>query len=427
MVFVLDKKKRPLMPCSEKRARLLLQRGRAVVHRLRPFTIRLKDRLLEESVVQPVLLKIDPGSKTTGMVIVRVEETPEGPIHHALHFSEVRHKGEWVADRMRKRAGYRRRRRTANLRHRPPRFDNRRRPKGWLTPCMRSRVGNVLSWAKRYACLVPLRRVDLEYVKFDTQKIQNPEVSGVEYQQGELWGYEVKEYLLEKWGRKCAYCGAEGVPLTVDHIVAKSRGGSDRISNLTLACFPCNDKKGNRTAEEFGYPGVQAQAKASLQDAAAVNGTRWAILQGLREMGLEVVCWSGGRTKWNRTRWGWPKTHALDALCVGEVEKVSGASLPVLTIRGMGRGVRCRTNVDAHGFPRGYLLRQKRVHGFQTGDLVRAEVPCGKPAGVHVGRVRVRRNGSFRVGKIDGISWRHCQLLQRADGYEYEQKAELVQ
>jgi hypothetical protein len=138
MVFVLDPKKRPLMPCTERRARLLLQRGRAVVHRLCPFTIRLKDRLLEDSVLQPIVLKIDPGSQTTGMVIVREEETPEGKVHHVLHLAEVQHKGSLVAERMRKRAAYRRRRRTANLRHRPPRFDHRRRPPGWLTPCMRS-------------------------------------------------------------------------------------------------------------------------------------------------------------------------------------------------------------------------------------------------------------------------------------------------
>jgi hypothetical protein len=67
-------------------------------------------------------------------------------------------------------------------------------------------------------------------------------------------------------------------------------------------------------------------------------------------------------------------------------------------------------------------MRQKRVHGFQTGDLVRAEVLREKLAGVYVGRVTVRRSGSFRVGRKDGISWRYCQLLQRADGYEYAWK-----
>ncbi len=140
MVFVLDRRKRPLMPCSEKRARILLRRGRAVVHRLSPFTIRLKDRRREESVLQPVGLKLDPGSKVTGVAIVRREETPEGPRDHVLHLAEVAHRGDAVRGRMRQRAAFRRRRRSADRRYRAPRFANRRRPEGWLPPSLGSRV-----------------------------------------------------------------------------------------------------------------------------------------------------------------------------------------------------------------------------------------------------------------------------------------------
>lgn len=419
MVFVLDKKKRPLMPCTEKRARLLLRCGRAVVHRLHPFTIRLKDRLLEESQVQPVVLKLDPGSKVTGVALVREEETPGGPAHHALHLAEIAHRGDAVQERMQKRTAYRRRRRSANLRYRAPRFDNRRRPEGWLPPSLRSRVENVLSWASRYRRLAPIAFIEVETVRFDTQALQNPEISGVEYQRGELFGYEVREYLLEKWGRRCVYCGAENVPLEIEHIVPKSRGGSNRVSNLTLACRACNQAKGNRTAEEFGHPEVQAKAKVPLKDAAAVNTTRDAIRNGLCAMGLEVRSWTGGRTKWNRERFGLPKTHALDALCVGDISGVSDWRALVLEIKALGRGQRRRTNVDAHGFPRGYRMRSKTVRGFRTGDLVRADVPKGKHTGVHIGPVAVRTSGSFRVGKADGISWRYCRLLQRTDGYGY--------
>jgi len=131
-VFVLDQRKRPLMPCSERKARLLLSRKRAVVHRQMPFTIRLKDRLREESAVQTLVLKLDPGSHTTGMALTRVEQTQEGEVHHALHLSELTHRGEQVHQALLQRAGYRRRRRSANLRYRSPRFQNRRRAPGWL-------------------------------------------------------------------------------------------------------------------------------------------------------------------------------------------------------------------------------------------------------------------------------------------------------
>ncbi|MBI5813576.1 MAG: RNA-guided endonuclease IscB [Deinococcota bacterium] len=416
MVFVLDKRKKPLMPCSEKRARLL-QRGRAVVHRLQPFTIRLKDRTREDGQLQPVGLKLDPGSRVTGVALVCREERADGFHDHALHLSEIVHRGQAIRERMGKRSAYRCRRRSANLRYRAPRFDNRTRPQGWLPPSLRSRVDNVSTWVDRYCRLAPIRFVEVESVRFDTQVLQDPEISGALYQQGELLGYEVWEYLLEKWGRRCAYCGTEGVPLEVEHILPRSRGGSDRVSNLTLACRACNQAKGNRTALEFGHPEVQAGAKLPLKDAAAVNATRHAIRNRLSAMGLPVRAWTGGRTKYNRVRLGIPKAHALDALCVGDIAGVSHSQVPVLPIKALGRGRRRRTNVDAQGFPRGYRMRSKAVRGFRTGDLVRALVPEGKRAGAHIGSLAVRASGSFRVGTADGISWEYCRLLQRADGY----------
>ena len=122
MVPVLDKHKKPLMPCTEKRARLLLQRGCAVVHRRVPFVIRLKDRTQEQSALQPVALKLDPGSRITGMAIVREEETEEGTVHHALHLAELEHRGQVVHQHMLRRAQARRRRRSASRAHDiPPR------------------------------------------------------------------------------------------------------------------------------------------------------------------------------------------------------------------------------------------------------------------------------------------------------------------
>jgi 5-methylcytosine-specific restriction endonuclease McrA len=114
-----------------------------------------------------------------------------------------------------------------------------------------SRVHNIETWAKRIHRLSPISFCAVETVRFDMQKMQDPEMSGVEYQQGELLGYEVREYLLEKWGRKCAYCGKENVPIEVEHIQPKSKGGTNRISNLTLACRECNEKKRDQNIREF--------------------------------------------------------------------------------------------------------------------------------------------------------------------------------
>ncbi len=419
-VFVLDCHKQPLMPCSEKRARLLLARKRAVVHRFIPFTIRLKDRKLATSQVQPMAVKLDPGSKTTGMAVVRIEQTQEGEVHHALHLAELAHRGEQVHRVLLQRAGYRRRRRSANLRYRPPRFSNRRRASGWLPPSLNSRLANGLTWVRRYRRWVPISRIEVERVKFDQELMQNPEIAGVEYQRGELAGWELRAYLLEKFQHRCAYCQRGEKVFELDHILPRSRGGSNRASNFALSCHACNAAKGNRTAIEFGHPEVEALAQRPLGDAAALNAMRYVLVEQLRTLGLPVRTWSGGRTRWNRDRFGIQKAHCLDALCVGDLAGVRVPALRPLAIAAQGRGSYQRTNVDASGFPRGYLTRRKRIRGFSTGDVVRAEVPKHlKTGGMHLGRVAVRTSGSFRVGKIDGISACYCRVVQRADGYAY--------
>ena len=424
MVFVLDQQKRPLMPCTPKRARLLLARKRAVVHRVQPFVIRLKDRRVEDCVLQPISLKIDPGSKTTGMALARVEATGVGQVHRALFLAEVGHRGRTVHDRKVTQANARRRRRSANLRHRAPRFDHRNIPRGWLPPSILSRVGNVVTWAHRLIGWSPVTRLEVERVRFDTQLLQNPEIEGVQYQHGELAGWEVRAYLLIKYAYRCVYCGKTNVPFELDHIRPRSRGGSKRVSNLALACHACNQAKGNQTASEFGHPEVEARAKTPLKDAAAVNATRNKLVEALRVFGLPLGSWTGGRTRWNRARFGVGKTHALDALCVGDLAGVGPGTLKTLAIKASGRGDHCRTNWTKQGFPRGYKMRQKQVRGFKTGDRVRAVIPTRlKTAGIWVGRVQVRTSGSFdiqtREREVEGVNAKYCSLVQRADGYAY--------
>lgn len=425
-VFVLDRTGKALMPCTEKRARLLLVRGRARVHRLMPFVIRLVDRHAETCSFQPLRLKLDPGSKTTGMALARERE--EGGIA-VLNLFELVHRGRQISEALTQRRAFRRRRRSANLRYRAPRFDNRRKSEGWLAPSLRHRVGTTLSWVKRLRRWAPVTALSQELVRFDMQQMENPEIAGAEYQQGTLQGYELREYLLEKWDRQCCYCDAKDTPLNLDHLHPKAKGGTNRVSNLALSCVPCNQKKGARDVREFlaqdpkRLDRILAQTKRPLKDAAAVNATRWALFEALKATCLPVEAATGGRTKWNRSRLGISKTHALDAVCVGEVANVAHWQRPTLSIKATGRGAYQRTRLTAHGFPRGYLMRQKRVHGFQTGDRVMATVPAGKNRGTHVGRVAVRQRGVFNIQTgntlVKDVSHRHCQLIQRADGYGY--------
>lgn len=222
--------------------------------------------------------------------------------------------------------------------------------------------------------------------------MENPEISGVEYQQGELQGYEIRECLLEKWQRKCAYCNAENVPLQVEHIKPKAKGGTNRVSNLTLACQVCNQKKGTQDINDFlkkkpeVLKRILNQAKTPLRDAAAVNATRWKLKQVLESTGLPVELGSGGLTKYNRKRLNIIKTHWTDAACVGQStpNSLNVSGYQPLIIKAMGRGSRQMVKPDKFGFPRtSPKLRQKIFYGFMTGDIVKAVVTKGKNTGAH--------------------------------------------
>lgn len=418
LVFVLDTNKQPLSPCRPSVARKLLRDGKAAVFRRFPFTLILKREVEAVSPIPCVTFKVDPGSKTTGMVLVQ-----DGKVIFA---AELTHRGQAIKDALEKRRSIRKSRRCRKTRYRKPRFLNRTRPAGWLAPPLKSRVDNLQTWFTRFFRLCNVQSISMELVKFDTQLMQNAEGSAVEYRQGELHGYEVREYLLEKYIRKCCYCGVQNVPMEIEHITPKSRGGSDRVSNLCLACRTCNQKKGSLTAREFGFPEIQAQAKKPLKDAAAVNSTRLAVWQMFTSTGLPVEVGTGGRTKFNRTQQNYPKAHWIDAACVSE----SGESITLsvdakpLRLAAMGRGKRHMVQTDAHGFPTAKPKRRNK-DGWRTGDMAYANVTKGKYIGEYIGRVIAKAfttvlvpSGWTYKDRIS-VNSKCLKAIHHCDGYSY--------
>jgi 5-methylcytosine-specific restriction endonuclease McrA len=418
-VFVLDINRKPLTPCKPSLARKLLKAGKCKVFRLYPFTIILKKEVVQDP--QPVTLKIDPGSKVTGLAILRDSAL--------IWVAELTHRGQVIKALLESRRSLQRGRRNRHTRYRQARFLNRTRLEGWLAPSLQHRVETTLTWVNKLSRLAPVKTIFQELVRFDLQKMETPEISGIEYQQGELQGYEVREYLLEKWDRRCAYCGAENIPLQVEHIQPKSSGGTNRISNLCLACESCNTKKGTKDIKVFlakkpdVLKKILAQAKHPLKDAAAVNSTRWALFNRLKETGKVIVTGSGGLTKFNRLRLEVPKTHFFDAACVGDTPSISVLANQPLNIKATGHGSRQMCRTDKFGFPSRYVPRLKFVKGFQTGDIVKAVVTSGKKIGTYTGRVAVRSSGSFNVsavqGLIQGINYKYCFSIHQKDGYNY--------
>ncbi len=460
-VFVVDTNKMRLAPCHEAKARKLLDAGKAAIYRKFPFTIVLKyavespvemhsvpqskmavrdnafgshttfkdgdPNALQNAFVPDLRVKLDPGSRTTGIAVV---DDASGRVVYA---AELSHHGQTIKKSLDNRRGARRGRRARHTRYRKPRWQNRRRPKGWLPPSLQSRISNVLTWVQRFMRFCHITNISMELVRFDMQLMENAEISGIEYQQGTLAGYEVREYLLEKWHRACAYCGKENIQLQIEHIVPRAKLGTNRISNLCLACEKCNKAKGTKDIKDFLkkkpdlLKKILAQAKSPLKDAAAVNATRWELFRRLQTLGLPIECGSGGLTKYNRVNRKLPKTHWLDAVCVGAStpEALDAKGVQPLLIKAYGHGCRQVQNHDKNGFPVGKAKQGKIFYGFQTGDIVKAVIPSHlKNAGVYVGRIAARETGNFKFYRKDGTRFdachKHCKAVHRMDGYSYQ-------
>jgi 5-methylcytosine-specific restriction endonuclease McrA len=397
-VFVLDTNHQPRNPIHPARARRLLNFNLAAVYRMYPFTIILKQNGNPRP-LKPVRLKIDPGAKTTGLALLQN--------NIIIWKAELTHRGFAIRESLTARRAIRRNRRNRKTRYRKPRFLNRTRCQKWLPPTLRSRVQNILTWVRRLRKVCNITDISMELVRFDTQKMRNQEISGVEYQQGTLMGYELREYLLEKWNRQCVYCGAKDTKLEIEHMQPRCKGGSNSVTNLTLACHKCNQKKGEKDVKTFlkGKPDVLkkvlAVAKKPLADTAAVNATRWELKRQLITTGLPVEVGTGGQTKFNRLSQGLEKTHWLDAACVGQSTPNKLKNLPgsPLLIKACGHGTRQQCRTDRYGFPARHCSRQKFHKGFQTGDIVKAVVTS--------------------TGLVQGISYKYCKPIHKKDGYSY--------
>src|SRR5437879_7810638 len=181
-VFVVDTNKQPMNTIHPGEARLLLNKGKAAVLKRYPFTIILKVAI-DDPVVAELRIKIDPGSKTTGIAILN-DATGE-----VVFAAELNHRGQQIKSGLDDRRGVRRGRRNRHTRYRKPRWQNRRnKKKGWLPPSLQSRIANVITWVQRLMRVCHITHISLERVKFDMQAMENAEISGMEYKQGKLAG-----------------------------------------------------------------------------------------------------------------------------------------------------------------------------------------------------------------------------------------------
>ena len=232
IVFVLNKHGEALMPCSQRKARLLLRSKKAKIIHYKPFTIQLLHG--SYGYKQAVAMNVDLGAKHIGVAITSED--------NVLAKGEITLRDDVKAN-IESEKIYRRSRRNRKTRYRKARFLNRTSTKkeGWLPPSIRSRIENTFFWIDNYIKRLPNPNLNIEVGKFDVQKMMNPTIQGTEYQQGQTFSYhDVRYFVFARDNYTCQLCKKKNKILNTHHIVYRSHGGTDRADNLMTVCTDCH-------------------------------------------------------------------------------------------------------------------------------------------------------------------------------------------
>ena len=343
------------MPCKPAKARHLLREGKADVITICPFTIRLNWNC--ESNTQEIVVGLD-----TGAMVIGCGVTNE---NNVIYQSETRLRTD-INKKMLRRRAYRRNRRYRKTRYRQPRFDNRKRPKGWLPPSLRSKADSTIKIVKKLSERLPISKIRVEIAKFDTQKLQNPDINGKEYQQGQMEDYDnVRAYVFERDKYTCGICKKRGGILEVHHIIHRKDGGSDRPGNLVTVHEDCHEKfHRGEIKHTFRKP-------KHYKMEAHVTILKDVIVDELRKcFDVSVETTFGYITKTNRKRLGLEKTHYNDAIAIAVGNRYDSVKQPDRMYLGI---CRPRGNYKLYKGSNSQTRNQcaKELFGFKRFDILK--------------------------------------------------------
>ena len=390
----------PLMPCHPARARKLLRNGRAVPHHIRGiFGIRLLDRQRDQCQVQDTSLNIDAGSAISGFAIVQDDNGQRT----VLALVELRHRAKAIKSTMTGRSQHRRSRR-GRLRHRAPRFNNRRREPGTLPPSVNSIRINAMRVVDTLCRIYPISSISIERYKFDTQLMQDPDIRGVEYQRGTLFGWQIRAYIFDRDQGRCVYCQRRNVRLELDHVRPRATG-SDRVGNLVASCRDCNVKKANQPVEEFldDQPDLLARIlerlqRSDLASAAHVNAALPAIVRDLWTLGRPISSANAASVAWKRRQLNVPKSHCYDAALQGQsFDTIVSLPSQALVLRPNNGRAKQKANVNKDGTPDGKPFREQQ--------RLPKHLRRHNPAPGHAGRRQ--RHGQQLISTGDTVTLEH--------------------
>lgn len=391
------------MPCKPSKARKLLKKNKAKVIQRKPFTIQLLYG--SSGYKQEISLGVDTGSKFIGLSATTEKKE--------LYASTVELRNDIVklnSDRKQ----YRKSRRSRNTRYRKPRFDNRRKGKNWISPSIKHKIHTHLKSIDNVYKILPISKLIVEVANFDIQKIKNPNISGVEYQQGEQLGFlNVKQYILHRDNHTCQYCKGKSKNhvFNIHHIESRKTGGNSPDNLITL-CKTCHTKFHN------GEIHLDIKRKQSFRDASFMNFMKWRLYDKLKELYSNVSMTFGYITNHIRTKHGLPKEHYVDARCIS-----GNPTAEPLDYYFYQKKVRCHNRQIHRPNPKKgkRLLNQAPyiVKGFRLYDNVDYN---GQECFIW-GR---RRNGYFSLKKLDGTlikdsaSYKKLKLLLPRKSYLIE-------
>lgn len=417
-VCVLDQNGKPLMPTKRLgKVYRLLKTKKAHIVSYEPFTIQL-DYEPDTHVIQPMTLGVDSGAIHSGYSVANEQRE--------FYSSEVIARDN-ISYRISDRRMYRQTRRSRKTRYRKPRFNNRKnKKKGWLPPSLEQKVAVQLNEIDHLHRHFPIETIIVEVAEFDIQKIKNPDISGKDYQQGTLQGYNIRNYLLEKHGRKCFYCDKEVSTFEVEHMIPKAKGGSNRIDNLTLSCHSCNQKKGTLTAEEFIKQALPVEKVAKklkqlskekrlFKYMAHMNATRWTLYDAINDKYPNVKMTYGYITKYNRIQAGLPKAHHIGAKCITGFAQVPSFDTTVVKTKMRRHNRQLHRATFSKGHVRKAASLPTVMFGFRLYDIVMYNS--------HRYYIKGRRStGYFALESVEGLkdenrTYKKLALLVHTNAY----------
>ena len=343
-VPVLNMQGNPLMPTSSSKARHLLKRGKAKVIKRTPFVIQMLIATGETK--QGINLGIDSGSSVIGFsATTKTKELISGELNLRNDMSE----------KLQERKMYRRGRRS-KLWYRQPRFLNRvkTKKKGWLAPSIQHKIDTHIRLVEKIKTLLPITQTIVEVAQFDTQKLQNCDIHGIEYQQGQMEGYDnLRAFILSRDKYICQICKKREGIFDIHHIIHRKEGGSNRSDNLICVHTKCH--------KNFHSGKIRCNFIKPMQfkETAVMNNIKSKIIDLL---GCDYTY--GYITKRKRVNLGINKTHCNDAFVIsgGDVQS------------------RCKYNISKQTRRNNRQLQQNRKgqklavrrqrYKIQSGDII---------------------------------------------------------